>query len=455
MKRNRLLAAFLLAAVFAGSLVASRVDAQDAKGVKPLEAIGLYTFSNPRTNETSPQDEPKQNPVVTALDVYATPQGKTLFYAGGDSQRFYVRNVEDVEGIGDKGFVSVVEKADANGANKTVFKKPYSSAGDEGAPINDWIRAISVNPATKEVATLSQRGRVAIWSPQDWEQFDKWSDPETIQWKQVVHWDAPAGVNNGARAMKFSPNGKILAVCGFDPLVRFYCYEGKESSFSCSDFKPIQGWPALSQSCTTLDFYSDRDPDTGRCLSTLLAVGGRNGAWIWNVATGDLLKKIELSDRKLSDKNKNNSRRVRAVAFSPDGTRLAVAGDADRIMIWNLASDKDEFSEISLLDERGTASRKIFSMTFTDDNTLATGDSVNDVILWNVSTGEMKAIGKGLDVYESKGKEGDSSNGAIRTPAHSGTVATLVYVENEKDPVAPRSLLSGGFDALVIRWALP
>ena len=84
-------------------------------------------------------------------------------------------------------------------------------------------------------------------------------------------------------------------------------------------------------------------------------------------------------------------------------------------------------------------------MTFTDDDTLATGDSVNDVVLWNLTTKRMKSIGKGLGRDEAKND---------RT-AHSGTVAALVYVENEKDDDAPRSLLSGGFDTLVVRWKLP
>ena len=433
MKQIRLIAAFLLAAVFAGSLVASRIEAQDAEGVEPLEAIGLYTFYNSGDNVGAKEDEPKLNPVVTALDACVTGD-KTFFFAGGDFQKFYVRNVNDVENL-----VNGKAVGDANLYSAVGNAKKNPTKDAEKNPINDWIRAISVNPATKEVATLTQRGRVAIWNPETWE--------------LVKAWDVPEGVNNGTRAMKFSPNGKILAVCGYDASVRFYGYEGNNAQFTGSDFKEIAKWRAPSQSCTTLDFHSDRDPSTGRCTSTLLAVGGRGAAWVWNVATGDSPKVFELTD-----KGGKTPRRVRAVAFSPDGTRLAVAGDANRIAIWNYASN--QFSEISLSNRQdgspGGVSRKIFSMTFTDDNTLATGDSVNDVILWNVSTGEMKAIGKGLSANETKGKKSeDSTNDSDMRPAHSGTVAALVYVENEKDTEAPRTLLSGGFDTLVIRWKLP
>ena len=409
MKRFRSIVAFLLATVVAGTLAASRVDAQDDATVD-LEAIGLYTFFNSGGNAGLKNDEPKLNPVVTALDVSVNREtGKTVFYAGGDVQYFYVRDVNDVETLKD---------GVAVGAGKQ-----YRAVGLQN---NDWIRAISVNPVTGEVATLTQRGQISIWNPTTWEQVKTW-DVRDLK---------------GAHAMKYSPNGKILAVCGYDESVRFFGYEGDKAKFDGSDFREITRWTAPSQSCTTLDFHSDRDPATGRCTSTFLAVGGRNAAWVWDVVSGDPPRVF-----RLTDKGGSVPRRVRAVAFSPNGQRLAVAGDANQIQVWDLATNKSVGISLSSpeKDDARSAVRKIFSMTFTDDNTLATGDSANDVILWNVETGKMKEIGKGLGRNESK--DG-------RT-AHSGTVAALVYVENENDATAPRSLLSGGFDTLVIRWRLP
>ena len=244
--------------------------------------------------------------------------------------------------------------------------------------------------------------------------------------------------------MKFSPNGKILAVCGFNNNLRFYGYLKEGASFTGSDFEEIDAaWPLSSRSCTTLDFYSDRDPATGLCTSTLLAVGGRETAEIWNVVNG-----ASLGEFRLTNQNGGAPRRVRAVAFSPDGKRLAVAGDADQIQIWDVASSK-LVSSVSLSNrdaqKQGAVSRRIFSMAFIDNNTLATGDSVNDVIVWDVASGRATRQGKGL-------KQNETKSDRI---AHSGTVASLVYVENPKDDTAPRSLLTGGFDTLVIRWKLP
>ena len=417
MRRFRSIGAFLLATVVAGSLVASRVDAQDGANIPSLEPVGLYTFFNSGPNAGLTSDEPKLEPVVTALDVSVNREtGQVFFFAGGDAQNFYVRDVNDVE---------VLQNGVAVGGGKQ-YRAVGSPNAASPSSVNDWIRAISVNPVTGEVATLTQRGRIAIWNPATWEQVKSWDVPDL----------------NGAHAMKYSPNGKILAVCGYDESVRFFGYDGNEDAFDGSKFHEIAKWTAPSQSCTTLDFHSDRDPATGRCTSTFLAVGGRNAAWVWDVVSGDPPRVFHLTDQ-----DGRTPRRVRAVAFSPNGQRLAVAGDADQIQVWDLASNKAVGISLSNRQDgkAGGVSRRIFSMTFTDDETLATGDSVNDVVLWNVSTGEMKKIGKGLGRDEFKGE---------RT-AHSGTVAALVYVENEKDEKAPQTLLSGGFDTLVIRWKLP
>ena len=427
MKRFLSIAALLFATLLAGNFVLSQANAQDIESVEQLEPVGLYTFFNTKGNtaEISPskEGEPKLGPVITALDVSSDPTtGETIFYAGGDAPNFYYRNVKNYEVL-IAGVPTVVSKKDAQNGQYNVVTK------DNNSQVDDWIRAISVNPATGEVATLSQKGTIVIWNLDNqngWQQIKKIEATEL----------------GGAHAMKFSPNGKILAVCGYNAAVYFYGYEGQDAVFNGSQFNEIARWEAPSVSCTTLDFHSDRDPATGRCSSTILAVGGRQGAAVWDVVNGEALGDFILTNQKA-----NVPRRVRAVAFSPDGKRLAVAGDADQIQIWDIAS-QELVSSISLSNRatkgKESVSRRIFSMTFVDDDTLATGDSVNDVILWKVSTGKAKAIGKGLARNATKGTRA----------GHSGTVASLVYVENAADSEAPRSLLTGGFDSLVIRWKL-
>ena len=423
MKRFLSIAALLFATLSAGSFVPLKANAQDLSGARGLDPIGLYTFFNTLQSEAMKEGEPEEQklaPVITALDVASDPTtGKTIFYVGGDAPNLYYRNVKDVERLV-KGVA--VPKEEGKGKYGVV---PTTK---NMAQVDDWIRAIAVNPATAEVATLTQRGQVVIWDPSCSEQV------KVFEAKGI----------NGAHAMKFSPNGKILAVCGFNNNLRFYGYLKEGASFTGSDFEEIDAaWPLSSRSCTTLDFYSDRDPATGLCTSTLLAVGGRETAEIWDVVNG-----ASLGEFRLTNQNGGVPRRVRAVAFSPDVKRLAVAGDADQIQIWDVASNK-LVSSVSLSNRgaqnQGGVSRRIFSMAFIDNNTLATGDSVNDVIIWDVASGRATRQGKGL-------KQNETKSDRI---AHSGTVASLVYVENAKDDEAPRSLLTGGFDTLVIRWKLP
>lgn len=417
MKKFLSIAALLTVALLAYGSVSPNANAQDISGAQELKPIGLYTFFNTGQTQASKTGEPKLSPVITALDVLTNPAtGQTIFFAGGDAPNIYFRDVKNVETL-DKG----VAKGGKYGGKYEVVRT------DAKTQVNDWIRAISVNPVTREVATLSQRGQIVIWN--------------TNTWKAIKTFDAQS--LGGAHAMKYSPNGKILAVCGYDNSIRFYGYNGKGDAFDGSMFQEIDSWLTPSFSCTTLDFYSDRDPATGRCVSTLLAAGGRQTACVWDVVNG-----AELGEFPLVNKAGGAARRVRAVAFSPDGKRLAVAGDADQIMIWDIATSQVAATvELSnrVVGEAGGVSRRIFSMTFTDADTLATGDSVNDVILWNLATGKAKSVGKGLGRNDSKSD----------ITAHSGTVAALVYVENANDTTAPRSLLSGGFDTLVIRWELP
>jgi len=421
MKRFLSIAALLFATLSAGSFVSLKANAQDLSGARGLDPIGLYTFFNTLQSEAMKEGEPEEQklaPVITALDVASNPTtGKTIFYVGGDAPDFYYRDVEDVEEL-KKGVA--IPKKEGKGTYKVVRTTM--------SQVDDWIRAIAVNPATAEVATLTQRGQIVIWAPGG-------SRPVKVFEAKGI---------NGAHAMKFSPNGKILAVCGFNNNLRFYGYLKEGASFTGSDFEEINtAWPLSSRSCTTLDFYSDRDPATGLCTSTLLAVGGRETAEIWDVVNG-----ASLGEFRLTNQNGGVPRRVRAVAFSPDGKRLAVAGDADQIQIWDVASNK-LVSSVSLSNRgaqnQGGVSRRIFSMAFIDNNTLATGDSVNDVIIWDVASGRATRQGKGL-------KQNETKSDRI---AHSGTVASLVYVENPNDDTAPRSLLTGGFDTLVIRWKLP
>ena len=135
------------------------------------------------------------------------------------------------------------------------------------------------------------------------------------------------------------------------------------------------------------------------------------------------------------------------MCFSPNNQLVAVAGDADRIIVLDVASGK-EVAQFDLTErvntsvgEQALPSRKIFAMAFLDNSTLITGDSVNDVIVWDMNT--LKPIGYGQGYAKSDRRE------SLETGGHSGTVS-VIAVDRAK-----REFLSGSFDAKVIRWKAP
>jgi WD40 repeat protein len=71
--------------------------------------------------------------------------------------------------------------------------------------------------------------------------------------------------------------------------------------------------------------------------------------------------------------------RLYGLTFSPDGTRLATAGDTGTAMVWEVATGKE------LQTLRGHTG-SLFSVAFSPDgNRLATGSQDLTVKIWNVS----------------------------------------------------------------------
>jgi WD40 repeat protein len=95
----------------------------------------------------------------------------------------------------------------------------------------------------------------------------------------------------------------------------------------------------------------------------LYAVESREVARVWDAATGRQLLKLEVPDG-------------RAVAFSPDGTRLATVGHGSP-RIWDAASG-NQLPKV----RHGSAQAVAFSP---DGTRLATGGSDGSVRVWRVA----------------------------------------------------------------------
>ncbi|MGH7140987.1 MAG: WD40 repeat domain-containing protein, partial [Pirellulales bacterium] len=141
----------------------------------------------------------------------------------------------------------------------------------------------------------------------------------------------------------------------------------------------------------------------------LLAVAGRDGyIRLWQLPQGELLRDIQA-----------DTLRIRTLAFSPDGRELASGGDGRQVRLWHV-----ETGELS----RSMPKRpgRTLSLVFCGDNRLASGSSDNLIRLWDLASG-----GEQLELV-----------------GHTGSVSALAWH-------AERSLLvSGSFDTTVRLWDL-
>lgn len=97
-----------------------------------------------------------------------------------------------------------------------------------------------------------------------------------------------------------------------------------------------------------------------------MAVAGRDGQIrLWNMNTG-LLERDIATDR----------RRIHALAFSPDGSRLAAGGDGVTIHILNV----NDGSDVTALP---TQPARVMAMTYLNDNRLAIGGTDNKIRIWD------------------------------------------------------------------------
>jgi WD40 repeat protein len=162
--------------------------------------------------------------------------------------------------------------------------------------LKDAARAVSFSRNGSLLAGASKDGTVELWDPKS----DK--EPRVLSLQG-------ADLKDGMHAVAFSPDGKLLASGSGDGMVRLWDIEKgevKNTKFSFDRPAPVR----------TVAFSPD---------GTVVAGGSEDKVLLWDAKTGDVKRTIQAGVK------------VKAIAFSPNGRLLAIAGDSEDgrgVVVW-------------------------------------------------------------------------------------------------------------------------
>lgn len=199
----------------------------------------------------------------------------------------------------------------------------------------------------------------------------------------------------GVNALAWSPDGNTLLSAGQDKMLYIWNWRartaighlgGHELGVLCCAYAPHGGWIVSGGLDTTVRLW---DAATRQPLSVLrahtqavrsvafspaerlLASGGDDGACLWDMNSGQLLRQLNAP--------------LRALAFSPDGSLLAIALTAGAVVLWDTRTWEQQGSI-----EPGPA--QVNALVFSSDgHWLATGSDDHLARVWRVATGEPQA----------------------------------------------------------------
>ncbi|MBI5093861.1 MAG: serine/threonine protein kinase [Candidatus Hydrogenedentes bacterium] len=237
------------------------------------------------------------------------------------------------------------------------------------------LRAAAVSPNGTEVALAGVTGVIRIWDIQS----------ATIV-KQLSGHTAPVN------ALAFSPDGHRLVSAGNDGTARLWdinsdatvrTFQGHLNDVTCAAFSPDGNWLVTGSrddtaivwnvetgqvACTFKGHRSDVSSVAFRSDGKLVASGSLDATIkVWSADTAEIISALD------------EGAPANAVAFSPDGNRLACANANNTVDLWDWRPPASKLRAI-----QGHA-REVRAVAFLDDgHNLVTGSDDGAAKLWNL-----------------------------------------------------------------------
>jgi WD40 repeat protein len=257
-------------------------------------------------------------------------------------------------------------------------------------------------PGGKELATVSGAASVvaAIAIHPSGDKFAVGNVDQTIglydiSGKLLHRWAAHGIAVSG---LSFSPNGKWLASCGADGIVRVWtvaaptsgpvALTGHNGPLSSVAFRKDSQHLVSSGADLSVKLWK-LDADDGKELQTYrghrdwvsTASFSKDGYYVVSASVDRSIKVWEITSKDLPLLPEHTGA-VEAVAFSPDGSKIA-SGSSDRsIKIWDRATGQE------LTTIRGHTNNVISLLFSGDGKTLISGSKDLSIRFWDVSTGK-------------------------------------------------------------------